>query len=120
MSFTLRQGVDRVGREPARVTNLRIDRGTGGAETDREVALAVHRRTAHPAPGRVGLIGAFLEDGNRTRRNVAELKPANAGDAARADSEVANQRFVVAKVAIGEPEHKPVADAIEFVRRSYA
>ena len=79
----------------------------------------VHRRTAHPTPGRVGLVGAFLEDRNRTRGNVAELKPANAGDAARVDREVADQRFVVAKVAISESKHEPVADAVEFVRRSY-
>ena len=119
MSFTLGQGIHRIGRQPACIANLRVDRRTGSAETDRKVALEVHRRAAHPTPGRVRLVGAFLENCNRTRSNVAELKPANAGDAARVDSEVANQRFVVAKVAIGEAKHEPIANAVEFVRRTY-
>ena len=119
MSFTLHKGVDRVGHEPARVSDLRIDRRTGGAETDREVALEVHCRTTHPTPGRVGLVGAFLEDRNRTRGNVAELKPANASHAAGVDGEVTNQRFVIPKVAISESKHEPIADAVESVRPTY-
>ena len=91
MSFTLRQRIDGVGREPARITDLRIDSRTGGAETNREVALAVHRRTAHPAPGGIGLVGTFLEDRDRASSHSAKLKPADASDSGRADREIADQ-----------------------------
>ena len=82
-------------------------------------AAAVHRRAAHPAPGGVGLVGALLEHSHGPGGHVAQLEPADAGHAARADGVVAHHRLVaVRELAVGQPEHQPVADAVQAVSRA--
>ena len=81
----LGQCVDRVGREPPGITDLREDGRGRGAETHREVATVVHRGAAHPAPRRVRLIGALLEDGHGAVGQAAQLEPPHARDAPGAD-----------------------------------
>jgi hypothetical protein len=110
--------VQRIGREPARVADLR-DRGrAGSAEAEREVTGRVHRGASHPAPRRVGLVRALLEDGDGPRRHVAKLDPADSGHAAGADRVVGNQRLVVAEVAVRGPEHPSGRQSRPGSRRS--
>ena len=76
--------------------------------------VLIHRGAAHPAPGRVGLVGALLKD-RRCGRHGAQLKPAHTCHAARTHGIIAHDRFVaVGELAIGEPEHQTVADAVQF------
>src|SRR5436190_22922444 len=116
MSFTQRHGIGRVSRHPAGVTNLWVDGRAGGAEAESHVAKLIHRDTAHPAPGRVRLIGAFLEGRNRTSSDAAQFKPADAGNVVRVDRPIADQRLVVAKVAVSEAEHQTVTEVAKVVR----
>ena len=118
MGFTLGQTVYGIGHQPAGVTDLGIDSGAGGAKTDRQVAVLVHRSAAHPAPGRVRLVGALLKN-RRGARHAAQLKPAYPCHPARTHRIISHNRFVaVAELAIGEPEHQTVADAVQIAGRS--
>ncbi|PZR75011.1 MAG: hypothetical protein DLM73_06445 [Chthoniobacterales bacterium] len=120
MGFALTQGVDLVGRQPRRVAKLGVDSGAGSAEAKGEITLAIHGGTAHPAPGRVRLVGAFLKNSDRSGSDVAQFEPAHSGHTTRAYGVVAHDRFVVAKIPVGEAEHQTVADAIEITGRSYS
>ena len=87
----------------------------GGAKAERQVARLIHRGAAHPAPGRVRLVGALLKD-HRCGRHGAQLKPAHTCHAARTHGIISHDRFVaVAELAIGEPEHQTVANAVQLV-----
>ena len=90
-----------------------MDRGTGGAETESHIARLIHRGAGHPAPGRVGLVGALLKY-HRRGRYGAQLKPAHTGHASRTHGIIAHNRFVaVGELAIREPEHQTVADPVQ-------
>jgi len=115
MGFSLGQSVYGIGREPAGVADLGVDRGAGGAKANGQVARSIHRRTAHPAPGRIRLVGALLKDRWRGR-HAAQLEPADTCHAARAHGIVAHGRFVaVGELAIGQPEHQTVANSVQLV-----
>jgi len=90
-----------------------MDRGARGAETDSHIARLIHRGAGHPAPGRVGLVGALLKD-HRCGRDGAQLKPAHTGHASRTHGIIAHNRFVaVGELAIREPEHQTIANAVQ-------
>ncbi len=116
MRFALGHGVERIARQPARITNLRIDRRARSAERQGQVARAIHRRAPHPARGVVRLISALLMDRDRPRRHPAQFKPADRADAARAHAKIPDQRFVVAEISIRQAKHEPVADPVQLVR----
>ena len=61
MGFTLGQSVYGIGHQPAGVADLGMNRGVGGAKADSYVARLIHRGAAHPAPGRIRLVGALLK-----------------------------------------------------------
>src|SRR5450432_3102609 len=91
---------------------------TGGTIAKRHIACAVLRDTAHPTPVGVGLIGALLEGRLRSRCHSAEVEETDTGHTARADREVADQRFMGActrEVAVTQTEHQPIADGVVAV-----
>jgi hypothetical protein len=111
--FTLAQSIYGIVHQPAGVADLGIDRRAGGAKADSHIARVIHRGAAHPAPGRVRLVGALLKD-RRCGRHGAQLKPAYPCHAARTHGIIAHNRFVaVTEFAIGQPEHQTVADAVQ-------
>src|ERR1051326_3004729 len=116
--FTLPQRVDRIRREPSRITDLRENRPARSAVTNRQAAVVVHRRATHPTPGRVRLISALLRDRYWTTGHVSQFKPAYARNTVRTHGVVANHRFVIAEVAIRQPEHQAVANSIQPRRRA--
>src|SRR6266446_493166 len=116
--FTLRQGVYRITHQTARVSDLGINSCTGGVKAKREISRLVHRYTAHPAPGRIGLIGALLKDRYRPRRYAAQFDPAYAGHPARADAVIGHHGFVIAKIPIRGPVHQPIAKVVKVICRS--
>ncbi|HAF14621.1 MAG TPA: hypothetical protein DCK99_13175 [Blastocatellia bacterium] len=118
MRLTLGQNVDRIGRQTPGIADLRIERRARSTEANGQISLAVHRRTSHPAPGGVRLVGAFLKDTDRSSGHIAQLEPAHACHPACADGVIADHRFVVAKIPISQTEHQAVPNAIEFVGRS--
>src|ERR1043166_7850358 len=75
----------------------------------------IHSRAAHPAPGRVGLISTLLELCHGPVSDIAQLEPTYSGNTVRVDGVIANHRFVIAKVAIGEPKHQPVTDCVKRI-----
>jgi hypothetical protein len=114
MGFALGQSVYRIGHQPAGVADLGVNRSAGGAKADGQVAQVIHRRAAHPAPGRVRLVGALLKDRDRAGRHVAQLEPANTCHPTHAYGHIPYYRFVaVREFAIGEPEHQTIADAVQ-------
>ena len=115
MGFALAQSIDGIVHQPASVADLGVNRGVRGAKADSQVARLIHRGTGHPAPGCVGLVGAFLKD-HRCGCHGAQLKPAHACHGARTHSIVSHNRFVaVAELPIGQPEHQTVADGIQII-----
>ena len=117
MRFTLSHRIQGICGETRGIAKLRMDGGTGGAKAHREIPLAVHGYTAHPAPGCVGLISALLVDRDRPSGNVAKLEPTHRCDTAGAHRVVTDNRFVAAEIPIGQAKHEAIADAIEVVRR---
>ena len=115
MRFALRESVQWVARQSPRVAQLRTDRGTRGAEAESKITLSVHGYTAHPTPGGVRLVSALLVNRDRARSHIAQLKPSYPSHAVRAHSIGADNRFVGAEVAVGNAEHEPIADAVEFI-----
>lgn len=89
-SFALGQNSGWISRQAARITNLRIDCSARRAIANRDVSLLVHRRAAHPSPRRIRLISTLLKVRDWTIRHVSEFEPADAGDCARANGEVAD------------------------------
>ena len=95
---------------------MRINRAAGGAKAECEVALVILRHTAHPPPGGVGLISAFLERRrHRSGVHVAQLEPSNACHGVGADCVIIDQRAAV-DVAISVPEHQAVGNSVEPIR----
>src|SRR5205823_8469047 len=80
--------VRRIGREAARVADPRHDRRARGAEAERQVAVLVHRGASHPAPGRVRLVSALLDEARCAGGRVVDLEPADSADAPRGDAAV--------------------------------
>ncbi len=115
MGFALAQSVQWIGRQSPRVTELRLNARAGGAKTDGEISLPVHRRASHPAPGRVRLISALLVDGDGSGSHVTQLKPAHACHPAGAYGVGADDRFVIAKIPVSQAKHQTVPDAVEIV-----
>ncbi|OQA94793.1 MAG: hypothetical protein BWY25_02671 [Chloroflexi bacterium ADurb.Bin222] len=103
-------------RQPSGVAHGGIDAAAGHAVAQGEVALSVHRYTAHPAVMGIRGIRALLIN-RRRPAGVADLVPAHAGEiAARVHGVIDDQRFVIPKVAVGQPVHQPVADGVQFDR----
>src|SRR4029077_15585307 len=115
MRLPLGDRMGRVAREPARVTQLRMNGRIRCVEADRDIARRIHRDAAHPAPGRIGWVGAFLEYGPRACRHIAQFEPADAGDTARVHGKVADHGFVIAEVAVAQTEHQTIADTVDRV-----
>ena len=84
--FSLRQRTEWIGHQASCVSYLWRDCTARGAVANGDISLLVHRRAAHPAPGRIRLVGTLLELRYRAARHAAQFKPANAGDAVRADA----------------------------------
>src|SRR5439155_19462822 len=59
--FTLSQDIERVGKEPPGVTDLRVHRCARSTVAESKISLLVHGRTTHPKPGPVRLVGARRE-----------------------------------------------------------
>src|SRR5205085_11291777 len=97
---------------------LLYDGGARWVVAEGDIALAVHRRAAHPTPSRVGLIGALLEDRHRPRGHVTQLEPAYAGHAARTHRVVPDHRLVITEITIRQTEHQTVANPIESRSRA--
>src|SRR5258708_1304834 len=57
-----RQGIQRICRQSAGVTDLRAYRTAGCAEAECDVTLIVRCDTTHPTPGRIRLVSALLEN----------------------------------------------------------
>src|SRR6188472_2716986 len=87
----------------------------GSAKANGKIALSVHRRTSHPAPGRVRLVSALLIHSHWAGRHIAQFKPTHTSHSTRAYGVVANDGFVVAEVSISEAEHQTISDAIEII-----
>jgi len=113
MGFTLGQSVYGIGHQPAGVADLGMDGGAGGTKAQGHVARVIHRYAAHPAPGCVWLVGAFLKDCFRAGRHVAQLEPANTCHPSRAYGKIPYYRFVIAKIPISHPEHRTVGKAVD-------
>jgi hypothetical protein len=117
-SFALGESIDGIGRQPAGVADLWINRGTRRAKAEGEITVLIHRRAAHPSRGRVRLVSALLKQRWRGCHR-AQLKPANTGDAAGTDRKIAHDGFVaIAELPIGGSEHQAIADPVQLVGRS--
>src|SRR5207302_10133973 len=77
VGFTLAQRVQGIGREPRGVAELGIYGRTRSAKANREISMPIHGCTSHPAPGRVRLVSALLQDCHRSGGYVAQLEPAH-------------------------------------------
>src|SRR5437879_300832 len=118
MGFALSESVYWVGRQSPRVADLGTDGSVGGAKAEGHISERIHRYTAHPAPGRVRLVGAFLKDRYRPARHAAELEPADAGHVVRLDGIISHQRFVsIEESPIGQPIHQAIPDGVQSVGR---
>src|SRR6266496_5039446 len=89
------------------------------AKAEGHVSEFVHRYTAHPAPGRVRLVGALLKDRHRSGRHAAQFEPADARHIVRFDGIVSDQRFMsILESPIGQPIHQAVTNAVQSVTDS--
>ena len=114
--FALRESVKWIRNQAPGVADLGIDGRTGGAEAEGQVTVLVHGGAAHPAPGRVRLIGALLENRHRAGGDIAQLEPTNARYPARTDGVISYDRFVaVGEFAIGQTVHEAIANFIQAV-----
>src|SRR5437764_13884490 len=116
MGFPLSQSVPWIGRQSPRVANLRVDARARGAKADDEIAELIHRRTAHPTPGCVRLVGVLLKDSYRSGRHTAQLEPADGRDIVRFHRIISNQRFVsIPKTSVSQSIHEAVTNPIQAV-----
>src|ERR1051325_6324594 len=90
---------------------------SGSTETKRKISLLVPRCAAHPAPRRIRLVRALLENCHWSRGHIAELEPTYSRDASGTHAVVPNYCFVVAEVAICQSKHQPVANAVQPISR---
>src|SRR5260221_7076368 len=88
---------------------------TGSAETQGEVADSIHGDAAEPIV-HVGIDHRGLLV-NERRRRITDLVPANACERYGLNRVVDDQRLVITEVAVGYPEHHPVAQSIHFFPR---
>ncbi len=89
-SLSQSHGIQRIGRQSPGIAQLRMNRRTRSAVTQTDVSLAIHRDASHPAPGRVWLVSAFLVNRHRPGGHIAQLKPADTGNAIGTHCEVAD------------------------------
>jgi hypothetical protein len=109
----LRESVQLIAYEATRVTNLGVNTAAGSAKTYGKISHAIHGRASHPAPSRIGLICALLVNAHGSIGHIAQLNPAYRRNAAGADRVVGHDRFMVAEVSIGEPEHQPIGKTVQ-------
>src|SRR5215813_9601627 len=113
--FTLSQSIRGIARQASGIAYSGHDCGARHAEANRQVAVVIHCRAAHPAPRCVWLISTLLKFRYRSVGDIAQFEPAHSGNAVGADGVITHHRFMVAKVAIREPKHQTVTDSIHKV-----
>src|SRR5262249_9734642 len=84
------------------------------AEPERDVAGPVHRDAAHPEV-LVRIDDRALLEYRRLGSWAADLVPADRGQRAAEHGVVHDERLVIAKVAIGEPEHHAIGQAVDLL-----
>src|SRR5205085_2118380 len=75
----------------------------------------IYGNAAHPAGIRIGSIGALLENRWISGGVETQLVPTHTNGAICSDRVIDDERFVIAKVPVGEPEHHAIPQRIEHV-----
>jgi len=70
-SFSQGHRVEGIGRQSPGITQLGVDRGTGGAVGEADISLRIHRDASQPAPGRIWLVSAFLVNRDRPGSDIS-------------------------------------------------
>src|SRR6266702_2008671 len=109
-----RHGIDGIGRLPTGYVNAWEQAPARGAETERHIAVLIHRDATQPEVN-VRVIERLLLVNKRNGARAANLVPAHRCQRPSSDRMIHNQRFMVTKVSVGQAEHHAIAEPVELL-----